>query len=152
MKKKCGRKCPYCRTSIQCQAVNISLQNVICAANNRPSDVQPILISSAAQQPSDEPEMGSKEKYESDLNMLSLRIKVLEDERAESKRTLQKIDSDLANQKAIAEMMAGEERDVRNRLEKAQEELRRITENIQSQQYEVMCRRRHMGIERKTGD
>jgi hypothetical protein len=43
-KQKSGRKCPFCRVKIESQAINISLQNLICTANNRTQDVQPIKV------------------------------------------------------------------------------------------------------------
>eukprot|EP00829_Urostomides_striatus_P002548 TRINITY_DN12764_c0_g1_i1.p1 TRINITY_DN12764_c0_g1~~TRINITY_DN12764_c0_g1_i1.p1 ORF type:complete len:106 (+),score=36.38 TRINITY_DN12764_c0_g1_i1:22-318(+) len=44
----------------RCQAINLSLQNLICVANNREADVQPIVV---VPQGKEEPDIPSKEKY-----------------------------------------------------------------------------------------
>lgn len=93
--------------------------------------------------------ISSDHSYESELETLEIRIKVLVDEMTESKRTLHNIERKLKDKKAVIDVLAKEEEEAKKKFNKIQEELRLVSEHIDSQMDEVKL---NIMVERKIGN
>ena len=70
--------------------------------------------------------ISSDHSYESELETLEIRIKVLVDEMTESKRTLHNIERKLKDKKTVIDVLAKEEEEAKKKFNKIQEELRLV--------------------------
>ena len=90
-KKVYKNKCACCRTPIKSQAVNLALQNLICAANNKEAYIQPVTL--APELPKQyEPDA---ERYEVELEGLKIRIDALSGEGDNAKQQIRNIEGQL---------------------------------------------------------
>ena len=124
--KKSGKKvCPWCRTRIESQAVNISLQNVIVAyaKNNglyRETDAAP--VPPAAPKP--------ETSYSQQLELVTLRCSILQEEIQDNLFRDKEVEERLRSQEEVSRVLEQEKTDAEAKLRRAQQELRLVEDHL----------------------
>ena len=134
--KKTGKKlCPWCRSKIESQAINISLQNVIVAyAKNKglyreSQDPEPAV----QQRPAPAPEL----PYTQQLELITLRCSILQEEIHSAELTQREIDDRVQSQQQLIEFLKQEESATLDKLRKVEQELGLIHAHMSRSQSEL---------------
>jgi len=123
--KKSGKKvCPWCRTAIESQATNISLQNVIVAyakSKGLYREVEPVQTPVPA--PVEVP-------YAQQLELINLRCSILQQEMQESSAKDRELEDRLQSQEELTRFLERERAEAEVKVRKAQQELQLVEDHM----------------------
>lgn len=130
--KKTGKKvCPWCRTVIESQATNISLQNVIVAYAKskglyRESEAAPVPAPVVAQ---------AETPYSQQLELINLRCSILQQEIQDTLAKDRELEDRLQSQEELSRFLEKERADAEAKVRKAQQELQLVEDHMSKCQY-----------------
>mmetsp|Transcript_12740 Transcript_12740/g.14631 ORF Transcript_12740/g.14631 Transcript_12740/m.14631 type:complete len:210 (+) Transcript_12740:97-726(+) len=126
-----NNKCPVCRKNIQSQALNLSLQNMICVYTNNKHliDKYKDFDPNEPEIPKDKEAQSEQEmlsKYQKDLQICEMRYRILKEERLETQKARDEIRRDLASKQTVRLELEDQKKNALDRLEKIKNELKLI--------------------------
>ena len=130
--KRSGKKvCPWCRTTIESQAINISLQNVIVAYAKskglyRETEAAPIQAPVAAQ---------AEIPYSQQLELINLRCSILQQEMQDTLSKDRELEDRLQSQEELSHFLEKERVEAEDKVRKAQQELQVVEEHLSKCQF-----------------
>lgn len=145
--KKSGKKvCPWCRTAIESQATNISLQNVIVAyAKSQGLYRETESVQAPVPAPVEVP-------YAQQLELINLRCSILQQEMQESLAKDRELEDRLQSQEELTRFLEKERVEAEAKVRRAQQELQLVDDHMskcQSALQDSLREREDLGVSLK---
>jgi len=122
--------CPYCRTRIGSQAVNISLQNLICIHTNNKHLLDKYNEDQEDLSRKEEKENTSNSKsiaqYQEELQLCEMRYRIVNEERHETQKAIRDLEKTVQVQNQVAQELKKKKEDALKRLEAIKKEIELI--------------------------